>query len=190
MIVLFWSRATTDLLRSFGWGIAALHRENAATKLPFLAARPHSVYRSRREVRGRRFDAREIDCARRTMIRMFSARRDCGRGCLMGKAHLVVRAEVPDPADRAAFDHWYATDHLPWAMRVFGARSGWRCWSRTDPGVHYAFYEFADIDEVRAATDAEKIVPLVADFDRVWGSRVSQRREIVEIVQEIGSSVP
>src|ERR1700746_715502 len=40
MIVLFWSRAARDLLRSFGWGIAALHRENAATKLPFLAVRP------------------------------------------------------------------------------------------------------------------------------------------------------
>src|SRR6201981_246506 len=26
MIVLFWSRETRDLLRSFGWGIAALHR--------------------------------------------------------------------------------------------------------------------------------------------------------------------
>src|SRR5262250_1127650 len=25
MIVLFWSRATRDLLKSFGWGIAALH---------------------------------------------------------------------------------------------------------------------------------------------------------------------
>ena len=59
-----------------------------------------------------------IDCARRTMIRILSARRDCGRGCLMGKAHLVVRAEVPDPADWAAFDHCYATDHLPWAMRI------------------------------------------------------------------------
>ena len=34
MIVLFWSRATRDLLKSFGWGIAALHRLNAATKLP------------------------------------------------------------------------------------------------------------------------------------------------------------
>src|SRR5690242_15853448 len=40
MIVLFWSRATRDLLKSFGWGIAALHRLVAATKLPFLAARP------------------------------------------------------------------------------------------------------------------------------------------------------
>ena len=34
MIVLFWSRATRDLLKSFGWGIAALHRLDAATKLP------------------------------------------------------------------------------------------------------------------------------------------------------------
>src|SRR5262249_45393770 len=40
MIVLFWSRATRDLLRSFDWGIAALHRLDAATKLPCLAARP------------------------------------------------------------------------------------------------------------------------------------------------------
>src|SRR5947208_9391108 len=47
MIVLFWSRATRDLLRSFGWGIAALHRLDAATKLPFPRRPPHSVYRSR-----------------------------------------------------------------------------------------------------------------------------------------------
>src|SRR5215813_7199950 len=46
MIVLFWSRATRDLLRSFGWGIATLHRLNAATKLPFLRRPPHSVSRS------------------------------------------------------------------------------------------------------------------------------------------------
>jgi hypothetical protein len=40
---LFWSSATSDLLRSFGSGVAALHRENAATKLPFLAARPERL---------------------------------------------------------------------------------------------------------------------------------------------------
>jgi hypothetical protein len=34
MIVLFWSRATRDVRRSFGWDIAALHRLHAATKLP------------------------------------------------------------------------------------------------------------------------------------------------------------
>src|SRR5438270_9935933 len=46
MIVLFWSRATRDLLKSFGWGIAALHRLHAATKLPFPRRPPHSVHRS------------------------------------------------------------------------------------------------------------------------------------------------
>jgi hypothetical protein len=108
----------------------------------------------------------------------------------MGAAYLVVRAEVADRADRAPFDHWYATDHLPWAIRVFEARRGWRCWSRTDPAVHYAFYEFADVDEARAATDPDKSAPLVADFDRVWGNRAPRRREILEIVQQMESATP
>jgi hypothetical protein len=59
----------------------------------------------------------------------------------MAKAYFAVRAEVPE-ADRAKFDHWYETDHLPSALRVFGARRAWRCWSKSDPGVHVAFYEF------------------------------------------------
>ncbi len=102
----------------------------------------------------------------------------------MAKAWLVVRAEVPE-ADRAAFEHWYATDHLPLAIRTFGAARGWRCWSRTDPAVHYAYYEFADVEGARKAVAPERIARLVADFDRVWGSRVPRRREILEIVQEI-----
>src|ERR1700761_1863970 len=40
MIVLFWSRATRDLLKSFGWGIAALHRYMQRRSCHFLAARP------------------------------------------------------------------------------------------------------------------------------------------------------
>ena len=73
----------------------------------------------------------------------------------MPKAYLVVRAEVRDVAARAPFDHWYATDHLPWAMKVFGAARGWRCWSRTDSAVHYAFYEFADAAEAEALIGSE-----------------------------------
>src|SRR3954462_13287607 len=46
MIVLFWSRATRDLLKSFGWGIAALHRLHPATKLPSPRRPPHSISRS------------------------------------------------------------------------------------------------------------------------------------------------
>jgi hypothetical protein len=98
---------------------------------------------------------------------------------------LVVRAKVTEKANRDRFDHWYATDHLPLAVKTFGARRGWRCWSRTDPAVHYAFYEFDDPKQAEAATAPDRIKPLIADFDRVWGDRVSRRREILEIVQEM-----
>jgi hypothetical protein len=100
----------------------------------------------------------------------------------MAKAYFVVRAEVLDEADRASFDHWYATDHLPLAIRTFAAQ---RCWSRSEPAVHYAFYEFADASQAQALIGSEKIRPLIADFDRVWGDRVVRRREILEVVQEI-----
>ena len=102
----------------------------------------------------------------------------------MAKGCFVVRAEVPDEGDRKRFDHWYATDHLPWAIKVFGAQRGWRSWSRSDPGVHYAFYEFADVAQAQTLIGSEKIKPLVADFDRVWGDRVKRTREVLEVVQE------
>src|SRR5438876_8008639 len=43
MIVLSWSRATRDLLKSFGWGIGALHQLVAATMVPFPRRLPHSI---------------------------------------------------------------------------------------------------------------------------------------------------
>jgi hypothetical protein len=102
----------------------------------------------------------------------------------VGKALLAVRAEVPE-AERARFDHWYETDHLPWALREFGARRAWRCWSRSAPGVHMAFNEFDSVEAAEAATAPDKIKPLVVDFDRVWGDRVPRRRVILEVAQEI-----
>jgi hypothetical protein len=102
----------------------------------------------------------------------------------MAQTWFMVRAELADPADRERFDHWYASDHLPWAVREFGARRGWRCWSHTEPNVHYAFYEFADLQAAQAATAPARVRPLVEDFDRVWGDRVARRRDMIEIVQQ------
>jgi hypothetical protein len=102
----------------------------------------------------------------------------------MAKAYLTVRAEVPE-AERARFDHWYETDHLPWALRVFGARRAWRCWSKSALGAHIAFYEFASVEAAEAIQQSDAIKPLIADFDRVWADRVPRRREVLEIVQEI-----
>ena len=102
----------------------------------------------------------------------------------MARACIAVRAEVPE-SERARFDHWYETDHLPWALREFAARRAWRCWSRSDPAVHVAFYEFDSRAAAEAAVAPDRIAPLVADFDRVWGDRVPRRRAILETVQEI-----
>src|SRR5262249_55266777 len=102
----------------------------------------------------------------------------------MTKAYLAVRAEVPE-ADRERFEHWYATDHLPWAARVLKARRAWRYWSRTDPSLHVALYEFDSVAAAQAPQTAEETKALVADFDRVWGGRVVRRREILEMAQEL-----
>ena len=42
------------------------------------------------------------------------------------QAVLVVRADVPNEADRLAFDRWYNDVHLTDALRVFGAVRAWR----------------------------------------------------------------
>jgi hypothetical protein len=39
----------------------------------------------------------------------------------MPAAFFIVRATVTDPSKRAAFDTWYATEHLPDAVKCFGA---------------------------------------------------------------------
>ena len=51
--------------------------------------------------------------------------------------------------------------------------------------MHVAFYEFDSVDAAEAATAPDRIAPLVADFDRVWGNRVTRRRAILDVVQEI-----
>lgn len=104
-------------------------------------------------------------------------------------ALFIVRAEVPE-ADRAAFDHWYETEHLPDAMSNFGCERARRGWSELDPGVHVANYEFADADRARAllAGDASpEIKAMIAEFDRVWQGRVTRTRELVILVQTLGA---
>src|ERR1044072_8369365 len=91
-----------------------------------------------------------------------------GASAAMAIACFAVRAEVPE-AERSRFDHWYETDHLPWALRAFGARRAWRCWSRSDPGVHVAFYEFDSVEQAQAAAAAGKNPPPGARFDRGGG---------------------
>ena len=60
----------------------------------------------------------------------------------MPATFFLVRAVVAAPY-RERFDHWYSTDHLPWAIKVFQCEKAWRFWSEVEEGVHYAVYRFA-----------------------------------------------
>jgi hypothetical protein len=101
----------------------------------------------------------------------------------MAKTFFVVRAVVADASQRAAFDQWYCKDHLPWAMDVFGAEKGWRFWSESDPSVHQATYQFADLAAVERAVNSDGMKALVADFDRAWPA-ITRSREIFTLVEE------
>ena len=101
----------------------------------------------------------------------------------MNKAYLMVRAQMAEEADRAKFDQWYGVHHVPLAMDKFRAERGWRFWSRSDPSVHYALYQFKDMAAVRSSLDSPDFKLLVADFDQAW-PHVSRTRDLIEAVQE------
>ena len=108
---------------------------------------------------------------------------------MSGRALLIVRAEVAVPSDRPLFEDWYGTEHLPEAAAAFEAERAWRSWSRVEPSVHYAFYEFGDVDAALAALHSDAIRSLVAKFDDAWRGRVTRTRDVVETVQSLPHSI-
>ena len=104
----------------------------------------------------------------------------------MPKTFFVVRATVTDPAKRAAFDKWYENEHLPDAVKSFGAKKAWRFWSLTDPAVHQATYQFDDEASLERAMKGEDLKRLVADFNRDWPD-VARTRELLVLAEEFGA---
>src|SRR5438477_96624 len=62
----------------------------------------------------------------------------------MPKHFFTVRSTVPDASKREAFDRWYSKEHLPDAVKSFGAEKAWRYWSVSDPTIHLATYQFPE----------------------------------------------
>jgi hypothetical protein len=106
----------------------------------------------------------------------------------MPASFFIVRATIADPSRRAAFDDWYRNEHLPDALKSFGAQKAWRCWSDIDPSVHIATYRFADRAALDHGTRPEVMKRLVADFDRAWPG-IPRTREIMTLVEEVGGGV-
>jgi len=103
----------------------------------------------------------------------------------MPTTFFIVRATVSDPAMRAAFDEWYSKEHLPDAVKTFGAEKAWRFWSETDPAVHQATYQMPDRASLDRAVNGEGMKRLVADFDQAWPG-IPRQREIMRLAEEFG----
>jgi hypothetical protein len=107
-------------------------------------------------------------------------------GDQMPAAFFVVRATVTDPSRRQAFDAWYSREHLPDAVKSFGAVKAWRYWSATDPSLHHAMYEFADQAALERAVGGAELKRLIADFDRDWPN-VTRTREVLVLAEELAA---
>ena len=101
----------------------------------------------------------------------------------MPTTHFLVRATVAREL-RDKFDHWYSTDHLPWAIRVFKCDKAWRFWSAVEEGVHYAVYRFADKAACDRALGAAEFKVLIADFNKSWPEGVTRTRDVVTVAGE------
>lgn len=104
-------------------------------------------------------------------------------------AHMIVKAEVPDAVDRAAFDQWYGGKHMPEAIAAFGPCRAWRSWSAIDPSLHYAFYEFDDERKISAMLASEEFRLMVADLSSTWEGKVTRTRDIMVSTQVLGATV-
>ncbi|MBN9011643.1 MAG: hypothetical protein J0H25_01025 [Rhizobiales bacterium] len=101
----------------------------------------------------------------------------------MPRHTFIVRSVVADESKRAAFDAWYSREHLPDAIKSFGVKTAWRYWSKTDPSVHSAMYQFDDLASLEAAVGGTEMKRLIADFDRDWPD-VKRSREILALAEE------
>ncbi|WP_291844293.1 hypothetical protein [Bradyrhizobium sp.] len=102
----------------------------------------------------------------------------------MPAAFFVVRATVSDPDKRQAFDAWYSREHLPDALKSFGAVKAWRYWSVTDPSMHHAMYQFTDQAALDRAITGKELDRLISDFNRDWPA-VTRTREVLLLAEEL-----
>ena len=104
------------------------------------------------------------------------------------QAVLLVRAEVRDAHNVAKFDAWYEDEHLPDAVKAFGALQAWRGWSQAEPRAHHAYYVFASEEDAHAILNGNAIKALIAEFDATWGDQVTRSRQVIKVAGSITTS--
>ncbi len=112
MIVLFWSRATRDLLRSFGWGIG--HSiVTCSDKVAIPRRPPHSVSRSR--------PCNQLSCARKCLCQVQSAA--CLRDAGFRRCRRIRGRRIHPSSHREGWPKHLSRPGLPHIERTFTSAS-------------------------------------------------------------------
>ena len=75
-------------------------------------------------------------------------------------------------------------EHLPDAVKSFGAVKAWRYWSLTEPSLHHAMYQFPDQAALDRAMEGPHLKRLIDDFNRDWPD-VTRTRESLVLAEEL-----
>ena len=137
MIVLSWSKTTRDLLKSFSWGIRALHQLDAATMVPFPRRLPHTIS----PLEGDGFEPsvprKSASCFRHDPANCLGTFRCCARELGLSwsyarpawHAQIAVGSRMSRGADPRGTPKAWARPVTPWGVKRRRRNSIRRAWS-------------------------------------------------------------
>ena len=100
------------------------------------------------------------------------------------RVFLVVKSFVPSHLKKD-FDDWYENEHLSEAKQSFSAISASRGWEIENEDVHYAYYEFGDLEEAEKTLKSKALKKMIQIYDKKWSNQIERTRKIISFTQEI-----
>ena len=100
------------------------------------------------------------------------------------RVFLVVKSFVPSHLKKD-FDDWYEKEHLFEAKQTFSAISASRGWEIVNEDIHYAYYEFGDLEEADKILKSKALNKMINIYDKKWSNQIDRTRKIITITQEI-----
>ena len=97
---------------------------------------------------------------------------------------LVVKSFVPSHLKKD-FDDWYEKEHLFEAKQTFSAISASRGWETENEDIHYAYYEFDNLEKARKILKSDALKKMIIVYDKKWSNQIDRTRKIISITQQI-----
>ena len=100
------------------------------------------------------------------------------------RVFLIVKSFVPSHLKKD-FNDWYENEHLSEAKQSFSAISASRGWGIENEDIHYAYYEFDNLEKTRKILKSEALKKMINIYDNKWSNQINRTRKIISITQEI-----